>query len=121
MFIFIAILKSIGSVVLLTFVPFFITMFSYAWLKKKKISAVTSGEQTAIAYSLLLLAFLVSLPQGLELANYFIKDYLADSHSASYLSKVFYGFFTLLLTLFCLTTLGIMQTGVLILSWLFVW
>ena len=78
MFIFIAILQSIGGVVLLTFVPFLITMFSYAWLKKKKISAVTSGEQTAIATSLLLLAFLVSLPHGLEWANVFIKDYLAN-------------------------------------------
>ena len=121
MFIFIAILKSIGSVVLLTFVPFFITMFSYAWLKKKKISAVTSGEHTAIAYSLLLLAFLVSLPQGLEWANVFIKDYLANSHSASYFSKVFYGLFTLVFILFGLTTMGIMDTGLLILSWLFVW
>lgn len=121
MFIFIAILQSIGGVVLLTFVPFLITMFSYAWLKKKKISAVTSDEQTAIATSLLLLAFLVSLPHGLEWANVFIKDYLANTHSASYLSKVLYGLFTLVFILFGLITMGIMQTGILILSWLFVW
>jgi hypothetical protein len=114
----ISFIKGIVGTTLLTLVPFFITLFIYASFKNKKIKELSSKEQTRIGYSLLAIAFILSLPNGLDFANEFIDRYLANSQELNWFGKVFNGFGTILVVLFGLTTMGILTTGIQILNWL---